>query len=487
MTIRKPDKVQVSADGYDLDDAPIMLGGDRTTDPAAYSNRVQLYAKRGEYEELDVYVADERGRVTRITNQGGTSSWGVDVRAHGAVGNGSTDDSAAFQAAFDAAALAGVPVLVSGNRTYRLLPDVVTMPDKSLKVLVGSGAVFSSEGAGATFTIPDGLTAPRIYDFAGLTASGDADADLEFFRFEDSSAFGRVEVSDYRITGFPTVVNFANGNAGYLRPARIRFRRGVVIPTALNDPGIKTVNSHGAYLLPAKVEIIDSLWQDPDDLTIGWMFDIDCDLALDNSNLTLGFLAAPDEEHSYCNGFAMTRGSTLSGQGAVQLDVPGPGYAIKSSLRWQGAMWDLMAGIKASMTDAVQLYVQDPHATVEDLELFTDAHLVLADHKIRVKGLKCLDAVEGRTIVEVVGNYCLIEGSHLRSTTAHSLIHNYGSHLRLIGNRFDASAGVYTVFDDPAGAPGDYTLGVGNDGVSTGDGLSLGANSKITIGDYNLA
>jgi hypothetical protein len=60
MTIRNPDKLEVDGDEADLADRIIMLGGDRSTDPAPYSNRMQLYAKRVN-GVLGLYMLGESG------------------------------------------------------------------------------------------------------------------------------------------------------------------------------------------------------------------------------------------------------------------------------------------------------------------------------------------------------------------------------------------------------------------------------------------
>lgn len=61
MAVRDPKRILNIEDGIDIDDSPLMLGGDRAVDddPAVYANRLQVYAKRVD-GFLDLYVRDDR-------------------------------------------------------------------------------------------------------------------------------------------------------------------------------------------------------------------------------------------------------------------------------------------------------------------------------------------------------------------------------------------------------------------------------------------
>lgn len=128
MAVRNPQIVPRTPDGVDFDDMPIMVGGDRSDDPAPYSNRLQLYAKRDGTGYLDAYIKDEFGLVNRLTQRGGAGGV-VNVRSYGAVGDGVTDDTVAINTAIAAAHnLDGIAYFPAGtyliSETIELLPYV---------------------------------------------------------------------------------------------------------------------------------------------------------------------------------------------------------------------------------------------------------------------------------------------------------------------------------------------------------------------------
>jgi polygalacturonase len=90
-------------------------------------------------------------------------AYGIDVRVEGATGNGTTDDSAAFQAAFDAASANGNLVIVPPG-TYRIATSLTAQAPIHLEGLAGEAGSILSFDSG----IANGLTiAPTTESYPG--------------------------------------------------------------------------------------------------------------------------------------------------------------------------------------------------------------------------------------------------------------------------------------------------------------------------------
>ncbi|MFB6846198.1 right-handed parallel beta-helix repeat-containing protein [Streptomyces sp. NPDC056373] len=88
---------------------------DLATDPATGANGAQFYSKAGK-----AYIRQGDGAIVPIT-AASTSPGVFNVANYGAVGNGTTDDTAAIQAALDAAyAAGGGTVVFPGGKTYAI-------------------------------------------------------------------------------------------------------------------------------------------------------------------------------------------------------------------------------------------------------------------------------------------------------------------------------------------------------------------------------
>ncbi len=361
---------------------------------------------------------------------------------------------------------------------YSIAASIV-FPDKDVTIVFAAGASLNwGANPGACIVVPDGLTKKRSYILQGLPLTGAAVSGQIAIQLNDSHAFGYVSVFDYNITGFPIIVDIANGDASYVLPVVVHFERGNAVPTALNDPMVTTVNPANSYVLPAQIELVDSYWLNIKDFTVGWLFNIDCDIVLESSKLVIGFIASPGEVRCQCDGFSADGSSQLIGQGAIQPLVPGPGFTFKSALRYSGPMFWYNIEVIGMEMDGVQLYIQSDHATIDGLLCFADATITFANSNIKVVNSKWEQdpIITNRACIEMVDGAvnCLVQGCRFQASGGFALIHNFSQGLRIVACHFEASAGTYTIFDDTTATT---TTVDACSGTTSGLGISLVASS----------
>lgn len=159
-------------DGSEAMTGPLLLTeGNAPSTPA--SGLVALYAKT----DGKLYRKDDTGTEVELGG-GGSIEFGVTPEEYGAVGNGSTDDATAFQAALTALGSAGGGVLLCSAKTYAINATLVWPSNVSLEL------------NGATLDFADASGVSKYID-----ATGTVDSSLSLT--SDVSAGGRtIEVAD---------------------------------------------------------------------------------------------------------------------------------------------------------------------------------------------------------------------------------------------------------------------------------------------------
>lgn len=150
MSDRHPTKILNSGDGVDIDDSPLMLGGERTSHPAPFNNRLQLYPKRASDGSLTLYLQDEVGRPLQLSN-GGV----IDAMWSGATGDGVTNDTGAIQHALNLAASSGRAVYLPEG-TYKVTTLLVK---NGCRGFYGPGIIQDSGVVGSGVVVLDGPNA----------------------------------------------------------------------------------------------------------------------------------------------------------------------------------------------------------------------------------------------------------------------------------------------------------------------------------------
>jgi hypothetical protein len=178
---------------------------------------------------LEEWRAADGTLAFRITDQGpvgGIVGSTLDVRAFGAKGDGVTDDTAAIQAASDAAALAGTPLVFPAG-TYKVNTSITTQGDYDLIQWVAQGNVIIDGTAstaaqlitlGGTADTPVALTASPsrgALQISSTLASSVVKGDIVFIQSTD--AFGPSSV--FNTKGEFAEVEAASGGVITLRTA----------------------------------------------------------------------------------------------------------------------------------------------------------------------------------------------------------------------------------------------------------------------------
>ncbi len=238
MAERHPTTVLNITDGIDFDDSPLMIGGDRlnAVDPAPYSNRLQLYAKRDATGYLDAYLRDELGLITRLTNKG-SNPLALPLNLIATPGS-----TVAIETKVTGDAAQRLTITVDGTHSW----GDGTNPADLILVRDGVGTAALKNGAVAqTLKIYGNATGPRYLVVAHTGAQGrvfTADAASLFF-----GANGGLQWNIDSTTGhwFATNDNANDiGASGATRPRNIYFGTRSLAPDGTaNNPSYGFANN----------------------------------------------------------------------------------------------------------------------------------------------------------------------------------------------------------------------------------------------------
>jgi hypothetical protein len=279
------------------------------------------------------------------------------------------------------------------------------------------------------------------------------------------------------VTGFRNVFDYQAGDPLYLNPVEIHVWGGQILPPGAGTGTlVRTPNAPQTYAFGAMLWLHDVRCGDYDHVERGWTISFDGDILMHGGKIVFSGLNQMDSFNS--DGGTELRGATHSGADTLQFYSP--------NFQPVGTVAD---GIVVQLAIKV---TNTSFARLDGLLLYLGSKIIVDGPNTRLGQIK-YDAgavpppVGGSpdAIIDVTSNGfgSEITGGHLESVGAVAQIRNASQKLRIIGVNF-ASPPARTILDTGAG---NYTLGVGCIGVNGGTGMSLAANSKVTVGDYNFA
>jgi hypothetical protein len=397
----------------------------------------------------------------------------ANVMTFGAVGDGSTNDIIAITAAIASLPSSGGTIYFPSG-SYRI-NTTISLPDKSCVLDFAGGASISlGSNAISALTIPNTITGNRRYVVRGGRIFGNGSAAQNALRYSDSTGRSEITFVDpaieeiikpFDVTAYDTSQNYTG----------VIYTRGGYIfqpSTAGAYTLITAPNVAGVYAAPFALCIQDTCIDNLAISGLSWTLNADIDLVISggkNSQLVLSGTNA-------VNGLAIDGIFGVSAGSAATLAVGGSG-----TLYCNNSLNNFVL-LRIAMTLSSHLI----HAN--GIKLSAGASIILNDDQIVVSNiqehLKSLGAGPSVCIDVLAGaDDCQVNGGFLTKATT-ALIRSAAQRLRVTGVRLAATTTEKTIADSGAG---DYTLGVGCSGVSTGTGMTLASNSKVTVGDYNLA
>jgi hypothetical protein len=199
----------------------------------------------------------------------------------------------------------------------------------------------------------------------------------------------------------------------------------------------------------------------------GWHVDCDADLQLADPIISL-----TGENH--CAGIDVLG----------RLQLYGMSYPISDSLEAHGANWWATSWIDWIYNIAINLKFDQVYS-IDGL------YMSLSTLTLNASGCKVskIEYPNGGALavgVDILAGAddCSIDSSNFKDNTT-AAIRSAAQRTRISGCKFTSTGAHKTILDTGAG---DYTLGVGNIGVNTGGGMTLGANSQVIVGTgINLA
>jgi len=388
------------------------------------------------------------------------------VRTFGAIGDNSTNDRAAIQAAIDGLPTIGGTVYFPPG-TYRINTGL-TLPDKEVTFeFAGGASITIGTNAITVFTVPDGLTARRNYDFRKPVVTGGSVTGQKLFTIDESNSRGVVRLHDPEITGIEIPFNVTDGEAAYVNTVEIYVCGGRILPTALGtNVLIQTANPAGTY--PFGCDLwLDNVWLEKYGSSNGWSFDYDGDLIVSNGVS----IRLKDGSANKIDGLQVTGALYVRSASGTTLKMFGASF-------WSEDDADVL------ILDGVTMTVSTSYGfEVRGLWLYNAGSLVIDGPNVNVN-VKLVTAPGAIGVdITTLGTNAKVSGNFGDHTTA-AIRNACAAGPRIHDCSFASTGGHKTIQDTGAG---DYTLGVGNKGVSTGGGMTLGGNSKVTVGDYNFA
>jgi hypothetical protein len=377
-------------------------------------------------------------------------------------------------------AIANLPSI--GGTIFCLSPsavtDTITFPDKPVTIEWAAGASIDSSGLGTNplFEVPNGLSAVRQYILKNLQVAGDATANQTLLQLNDANSFGKPTLYDPYVTGVKIPFDIQAGS-NFAEPTEIRVVGGRIVPPTSDGTSVlcASANPANTYAFGASVIFDGATLMDPLDFTKGWNVDFDGDIILQGPDPCF-FVGA-----SRINGLLVEGGDGIGSRDnptTASIEIFGGSYIAGDG------------GIFSSRIDSIIVKASGyTPFSVSDCQLIGTGKIILNTPgcNVSIATATWLSAINGPPdySIDILAGAddCVIANSYLVHALT-SCIRTAAQRTRVIGCRFTASGGTKTITD--AGA-GDHTLGVGNTGVSTGGGLSLAANSKVTVGDYNFA
>jgi hypothetical protein len=167
-----------------------------------------------------------------------------------------------IQAAIDNLPAAGGSIFIKAG-TYPVSTTIV-LPNKPVKIVGAGEASVIDIGSSviAAFTVPNGLTAARRFDFKSFYIKGNNVVGQEAVRYADANNRGDVYLEDVKITDIETIANWTAYN--YSRQSLFNALRCWISQSSNTNPVLaKTPSPANTYSGTVGVKFFDCILDDP--------------------------------------------------------------------------------------------------------------------------------------------------------------------------------------------------------------------------------
>lgn len=391
-------------------------------------------------------------------------------------------------------AIANLPVL--GGDIFCLsgtldIPSTIVIPDKMVSISgCGAGATTLSMPTfvGPMFQVSDGQSVVRWFEISGFSAVGGSVAGQEFWQFDDENGRANCNAYGLRITGFETIVNWAQYDESYFNQSIFSIWNSYCQALVTGSVLVVTPNPAGSFLGATAFKAFNSDFQyDPSGGApfLGFSADAECDLWMDEcryfylqKGTSFNGISCSETIFVLWNGtgdvtfygnswdtadhFDNSTGvADFGGQALIVYD----GFSISVDISvCANVCWRVLHGrsdfaIKEFLDQVGDL--ANPAIEVRQSPAFGDRHHSIHNIEFR-RSSSPLNVFASGCILLASVTYVHIYAVHFFSTITGATITETGT--------------------------SDFNLGVGNSGLNNGTGMTIiGAGSKFVIGDYNLA
>ncbi len=398
----------------------------------------------------------------------GPGPW-ADVKAWGAVGDGVADDTAAIQAAIDSLGLGGTVFFPPGS--YRTSATLL-MPDRNLTMTLTAGATLTiGSSVISMFTVPDGLTAKRLYILQGGAVSAGSVGGQVVATISDSKGLGDFQIQETTISGFEKVYKITDGDTvNFLNIVRLYLFVSKCNPTAsassklVEDPGT------GAFPAEAYLRNIDGL--DTSDFTKGWAFTGDVDTYIEDSNI--GVLTS-----SFGN-LVVNDSNLASGNGAIWTIAGTTGYGAFSDLH-NASLVNVSPVINTQVCRLDNVQISRLNGTDTPFVTVNSKAVRIQNSTFNTAAARAIDIAAGATHVVVCGCHFYaggISSEYIRTAST------YGTYT---GLTFEAPPVLKKTLVEIAGANRNVVVGCTGINQSGGTTWNINGNSLADTTVANIA
>lgn len=379
-------------------------------------------------------------------------------------------------------ALTNLPA--QGGKIFVKDPQVVSAtivsPLKDVVIEFAAGATITTTGLGANplFLLPDGLASDTEFILSNPQVIGEDVAGQFFMAVADSNSLWHPVIYTPDITLFRNIFDIRAGDLAYLTPVVIDVWGGRLVPPGVGTGVLaQSPSPAGTYEFGMAIRLHNVVMVDFTDPTLGFGgMDFDGELIMEAGTLILNGL------NRFTGMDAYTGANIFGGTGPITDTLQAIGNNFFTSLRFS----DITLG-----KITLHLGPDGFFAKISDMTIYFGGRIILESGNAELRGVETdedfgfTEAVPAIIDILAAAHQCLISGRLTDVGATVAIIRIATQKTRIDACNFEALGLANTVLEVGAA---DFTLGVGNIGVSSGGGLVLiGANSRITIGDYNFA
>lgn len=334
----------------------------------------------------------------------------------------------------------------------------ITLPDKNVKMDFGNGAIFSVSTAMTLFTVPNGLTARRYYDFCHLTTTTNSLANQKFIELADSESRGVVRLYACTMTGWNVVFNVSAADLDYITPVDLFTYDCWFAPaTGRSDNRlVQTVNPAGSYTNGCVLWATNTFFNEEDAVGAGYQFDDGFDLICTGF---VYFLLRGTCKFDGLQGPVQLWSAGVFGVGAAQLELKSGNYwanqvvtgahASFVVITLSGSKWEYRTNIQSQAA----IIANTPNCVID---------------------IRNISGLVAAVVVDVLStaSRCVISGNFIGGDPATAAIRlNSCLHTRIYNSYFAATGTHNTVLET---GTADYTW------ISSSPGIASGAGAVFT-------